>query len=94
MASAGKLGPGETYVYERSNGIIYARRVGDPHDQRFEIGRDYDSDSLFNDLQEAKLWGEIHKAAKNNPALQDAIERVKIIYALSKQDDFLQHHPV
>jgi hypothetical protein len=94
MENVGRLEPGATYIYERSEGVTYARKIGDPPDTRFEIGRDYDSRSVFNDLQEAKLWSEIHRAAKTNPALQDAIDRVKIIHALSKQQEQILHHPV
>jgi hypothetical protein len=89
-----QLEPGASYIYERADGVTYARKLGDPPDQRFEIGRDYNSESVFDELQEAQLWGEIHRAAKSNPALQDAIDRVKIVYALSKQDEPLPHHPV
>ena len=89
-----RLEPGATYVYERHDGVVYARKFGDPSNQRFEIGRDYDSQSVFDDLQEARLWGEIHRAAKTNPALQDAVDRVKLVYALSQQDDSIPHHPV
>lgn len=89
-----RLESGEVYIYERVNGITYARKLGDPPNQRFEVGRDYDSESVFHDLQESKLWGEIHQAAKTNPALQDAIDRVKLVYALSKKDDTIPHHPV
>ena len=94
MENVGRLTPGATYVYERANGVVYARRVGDPPDRRFEIGRDYDSEFVFDSLQDARLWGEIHRAAKTNPALQDALDRVKLIHALSKQDDTVPHHPV
>lgn len=94
MENAGRLEPGAQYVYERANGIIYARRIGDAANQRIEIGRDYDSKSLYQDLQESKLWGEIHRAARTNPALQDALDRVKLIHALSKQDESIPHHPV
>jgi len=94
MESVGRLEPGATYIYERANGVVYARRMGDPPNKRFEIGRDYDSESVFNDLQDARLWGEIHRAAKNNPALQDALDRAKVIYELSKQQDSVPHHPV
>lgn len=94
MQNVGRLEPGATYIYERSEGVTYARKIGDPPDTRFEIGRDYDSRSVFNDLQEAKLWSEIHRAAKTNPALQDAIDRVKVIYELSRQDQVVDHHPV
>jgi hypothetical protein len=94
MANAGRLEPGAAYIYERVDGVTYARKLGDLPDQRFEVGRDYNSESVFNDLQEAKLWGEIRCAAKNNPALQDAIDRVKLVYALSKQNETIPHHPV
>jgi hypothetical protein len=33
---------------------------------------------------ENKLWGEIHREAKTNPALQKALDRAIMIYRLSK----------
>jgi hypothetical protein len=92
MENAGRLEPGETYVYEKANGVTYARKIGDPPDQRFEIGRD--QDVLYKDLQEARLWGDIYRAARTNPALQDALDRAKVIYELSKQEKTISHHPV
>jgi hypothetical protein len=94
MANAGRLEPGATYVYEKADGITYARKVGDPPDARFEIGRDYDSEKLHKDLMHSKLWGEIHRAAKSTPALQEAIDRVIVIYELSRKDESIMHHPV
>ena len=99
MENVGRLTPGTSYIYERVDGVVYARRMGDPPDQRFEIGRDYDprtSDGrpLHNHIMDSKLWGEIHRAAETNPALQDALDRVKVIYELSKQDATVPHHPV
>ena len=38
----GQLKPGATYIYERSNGVIYAREFGADPDTRFEIGYEYD----------------------------------------------------
>lgn len=89
-----RLEPGATYVYEKHDGVVYARKFGDSPDQRFEIGRDYESQSVFDDLQEAKLWGEIYRAAKTNPALQDALDRVKVVYELTWQEQHVAHHPV
>jgi hypothetical protein len=40
--------------------------------------------NLRNDIIESKLWGNIHRAAKTNPALQEALERVKVTYYLTK----------
>ena len=94
MENVGKMEPGVSYVYEKADGITYARKVGDPPDARFEVGRDYDSQKLHKELMDARLWGNIHRAAKSNPALQEAIDRVIVIYELSRQDESVMHHPV
>jgi hypothetical protein len=86
----GNLTPGATYIYERANGVIYARELGST--DRAAIGWDYDSRTedgkpLISHVQEKKLWGEILRAAKSNPALQEALDRVIIIYKLSQSDE-------
>ena len=98
----GQLKPGATYIYERANGVVYAREFGaDPAD-RVLVGYGYDpvtghhvdydkrtSDGrpLFDHLQEDKMWGEIRRAARTNPTLQDALERAIMIYKLTKTDE-------
>lgn len=98
MVNAGKLEPGATYIYERVDGVIYARKFGET--ERVVVGHAYQPDPRTNDgrplhehLMEDKLWGDIRRAARNNPALQDALERAIVIYELSKQPS-IQHHPV
>ena len=39
--------------------------------------------SLHDEITESKLWGNIHREAKINPTLQEAIERVKVTYYLT-----------
>jgi hypothetical protein len=85
----GSLKPGATLIYERVDGVVYAREAGEI--ERKEIGRTYDprtSDGrpLHDHIMDSKLWGNIHRAAKTNPLLQDALDRAKIIYELSKKD--------
>ena len=75
----GQLKPDASYIYERVDDVIYRREVGSV--ERTEVGRDYD---LHAAVQDRQLWSNIKRAAKTNPALQDAIERVIIIYQLSK----------
>jgi len=97
----GALKPDTKYIYERADGVTYAREFGAPHEDRFVIGWDYDpitghkvdydkrtSDGrpLRDHLLEDKLWGEIRRMARTNPALQEALERAKILYYLSKED--------
>lgn len=80
----GQLKPGVTYIYERSDGIIYAREFGAEPSTRqvigYESGKDYD---LIDKLQGDRLWGEIRRAAKVNPTLKDALDRCIEIYRLS-----------
>ena len=78
----GTLTPGATYIYEKADGITYAREVGAPHTDRFEIGRDYQR--FLKD--ELRLWEEIVRAGRTNQALQAALDRVKILYHLSKNN--------
>jgi hypothetical protein len=85
----GTLKPGATYVYERNGGEIYAREIGKT--ERKLIGYDYQSDHrtpdgrpLHEHILEDKMWGEIRRAAKTNPALQKALDRAIMIYRLSK----------
>jgi len=76
----GTLTPGAKYIYEKADGITYAREVGAPHNDRFEIGRDYER-FLKDELQ---LWEDIVRAGRTNQALQAALDRVILVYHLSK----------
>ena len=49
------------------------------HDPRTSDGR-----PLLEHIREDALWGDIRRTAKTNPALQKAMERVIMIYRLSK----------
>jgi hypothetical protein len=84
----GSLKPGATYIYERADGIIYAREFGaDPADRfivGYESGKDYEP--LVNSIRENQLWNEIRRVAEINPALQEALDRVKVLYKLSKDE--------
>ena len=95
----GSLKPGARYIYERSGGVTYAREFGADPSTRQAIGWNYDPTQpnfdprtkdgrpLHDHIIEDQLWGEIRRMAKTNPTLQAAIERVKIIYHLSKDKD-------
>ena len=84
----GSLKPGATYIYERNDGIIYAREHGADPATRFvvgyESGQDYDTVQALTGIKEDRLWNEIRQATRTNPALQEAMNRVKVLYELSK----------
>jgi hypothetical protein len=79
----GQLKPGATYVYERADGITYAREFGAPASERIVIGWDYE----YTKQQKLKDWDKILEAAEQNPALQEAVDRVKVLYELSRDPD-------
>ena len=86
----GSLKPGATYVYERNNGIIYAREFGADPSTRKEIGWDYDPRTkdgrpLHDHIMEDQMWGNIRREARTNPTLQKALDRAIMIYKLSKE---------
>lgn len=39
--------------------------------------------NLVDEIRESQLWGNIHRAAKTNPSLQEALDRVKVTYYLT-----------
>lgn len=90
----GMLTPGATYIYERVDNIVYARESGSEPNTRKIIGYSLEknqndsygkniADRYFLEVQ----WAEILKAAEHSSALREAIERVKILYQLSKQEN-------
>lgn len=98
----GQLKPDATYIYERVGNEVYARESGADPTDRILVGYgydpitghqiDYDSRThdgrpLHDHLMENKLWGDIRRAARTNPTLQDALERAIMIYQLSKTNE-------
>ena len=79
----GSLKPGATYIYERADGVTYAREFGSS--DRVPVGWDYNTQMELEKRKEDLLWHDIRRAASNNEELQIALERVKIIYHLSKE---------
>jgi len=74
----GSLKPGATYIYERANGVTYAREFGSL--DRKAIGWDYNIGQQLAD----EMWRDIRFQALTNPTLQKALDRAIMIYKLSK----------
>jgi len=66
---------GET-VYVREEGKTFRHLHSESEKRR----------NLHKDIKESQLWGNIHRAAKTNSTLQEALDRVKVIYYLSKDN--------
>jgi hypothetical protein len=92
----GNLKPGATLIHERNGETVYVREFGADPSTRQVAGWDYNKDNpkfdprtsdgrpLHDQLMEGKMWGEIHRMAKTNITLQKALDRVIMIYKLSK----------
>lgn len=90
----GSLKQGATYVYERQGGTVYAREMGAPANERFAIGWDWEPENNparvrgadIDSIRENHLWHEIRREAMTNKELEEALNRVKILYYLSKKN--------
>ena len=75
------------YVYESpdSGKTIYRRLSGDTQRELVHVDPD-----LLKKQQEVSrwlVWQDILKSAKDNPALQEALDRAQIIYELGRRDN-------
>jgi hypothetical protein len=95
-----QLKPGAVLIYERANGVTYAREAGADPATRVEVGWDYDPRTndgrpLHDHIMEDRLWGEIRRTARTHEGLRQELERVIIYYQLLKEDpNTVMWHPV
>ncbi len=73
-----------TYIYEHADGVTYARKPGAAPADRFEVDRTLRKQTSGQILKEEVLWSKIRNAAKENKTVQDALERVLLVYYLSQ----------
>jgi hypothetical protein len=91
----GSLKPGVTYIHERVGKTVYTREFGADPSTRQVAGWDYDSTNPTFDprpsgqkeVDDLREWTDIRLAGKKNPTLQKAIENVKIVYRMVKDDN-------
>ena len=74
-------------IYESPDhgNTVYEREVGSSDRKLTEESKSR-HDEMYAIMQDNKLWGAIRRAAKTNPALQDALDRAIVIYELSKNN--------
>jgi hypothetical protein len=82
----GTLKPGATYIYERNDGIVYAREMGADPQERFVVG--YECGKDYESVKRNKInCADLLKESKNNKALADALDRVVMLYELGKVNE-------
>lgn len=60
---------------------VYVREEGSTERDLYSVSKV--KRLLHEEIEENKLWNNIHRAAKANPALQEALARVKVTYYLT-----------
>ena len=73
----GTLKQDTTYIYERADGVTYAREFGAT--ERTAIGWDYPP------AAHGINWVDVLETAHTHPALQRALDHAILVYKLSKE---------
>ena len=79
----GTLIPGEALIYERSNGVVYARYRDPPHNTipRWIIGGDPDAiERAQGNLFSYRDWQDVERLAKNHPTIKKQLDNLLTLY--------------
>lgn len=84
----GNLKPNEPLIYERANGVVYARYANRNDIPRWIIGGDEDAINKANgNLFSYSEYQDMMQLAKNNTTLKSQIKKLLDIYYLIKKND-------
>lgn len=86
----GTLVPGAALIYERADGVVYARYRDPPYNQtpRWIIGGDPGAVSRAQgDLIDYQEWKKLCEIAESNPVLKKQLDRVVELYYLVKDNE-------
>jgi hypothetical protein len=73
---------GEPLIYERANGVIYAKYRDKPEITRWIVGWDQTAGPKFN----VHEWRDILDLAEENPTLMKQIDKVINLYYILKKE--------
>jgi len=85
----GNLIPNQPLIYERSNGVVYARYRDSPHNTipRWIVGGDPSSVSeAQGELLNYNEWLKLCDLSKNNPTLEKLLDKLVTMYYIIKHD--------
>jgi predicted dithiol-disulfide oxidoreductase (DUF899 family) len=72
----------QEYVFESPDGghTVYRRHVGKQDRELVSVSRE--KQSTIDAIKEDKLWGNIRRASKTDPALKEMLDQVQVYYEL------------
>jgi hypothetical protein len=87
MHSPDKLIPGKALIYERANGVVYARYAEDPELPRWIIGGDPGSVARAQgELLDYSEWQDLCDVASENETLKKLMNKLVTTYYLIKDN--------
>jgi hypothetical protein len=85
----GKLIPGEALIYERADGVVYARYRDAPHNTipRWIVGGDPAGVARAQgDLLEYNEWKHLCELAETHPTLNKLLDQLIVTYCIVKDN--------
>lgn len=86
----GTLIPGEALIYERADGVVYARYRDPPYNEMYErwiIGGDPAGVARAQgDLLNYSDWQDLCRLAKEHPTLEKLLDQLVTMYYIVKDD--------
>jgi lysyl-tRNA synthetase class I len=88
--NAPDLIPGQALIYERANGVVYARYRDPPYNEMYErwiIGGDPEAvNKATGNLFSYSEWQDMMRIAKDNHTLRTQMKKLLDIYYIVKDD--------
>lgn len=79
--------PGEALIYERADGVVYARYRDKPEIQRWIIGGDPAGVARAQgDMLHYSDWQDLCRLAKENPTLEKMLDQLVTMYYVVKDE--------
>lgn len=90
----GNLKPGATYIYERADGIIYAREFGKTKRTvvGYESGKDYDLTGA-NKRMLSEL-NDVVRMCETDPEMRELLDKLFVLYNLKKKESPVAYYHV
>lgn len=84
----GNLIPNQALIYERANGVVFARYRDPPHNKkpRWVIGGDPDKTARALGIVSYDEWKKVMQVAESNANIKKQLDRLMIMYYTVKDD--------
>ena len=84
----GKLVPNQPLIYERANGVVFARYRDPPHNKipRWVIGGEPEATARALGIVSYDEWKNVMQIAESNANIKKQLDRLMIMYYTVKDD--------